>query len=53
MKKHILTLTTCGLILVLGIGGAKAEESIGHRGQGIDLTDILDQSDRDYWMGGC
>src|SRR5262249_10633496 len=32
MKKHMLTLTTCGFILVLGVGGAKAE-SIGRRGQ--------------------
>ena len=33
MKKHMLTLTTYGFILVLGVGGAKSEESISHRGQ--------------------
>jgi len=33
MKKHVLTLTTCGFILVLGLGGAKSEESTSHRGQ--------------------
>ena len=32
MKKHILTLTTCGFILVCGVAGANAEESMGDRG---------------------
>ena len=32
MKKHILTLTTCAFILVCGVAGANAEESMGDRG---------------------
>jgi hypothetical protein len=35
MKKHMLMLTTFGFILVFGVGGAKAEESIGHRGHAM------------------
>src|ERR1700751_3416101 len=33
MTSGMLTLTTCGLMLVLGVGGVKAEENISHRGQ--------------------
>jgi hypothetical protein len=32
MKKHILTLATCGLILTYGPAGASAEEGMGDRG---------------------
>ena len=32
MKKHILTLSTCAFILVCGVAGANAEESMGDRG---------------------
>jgi hypothetical protein len=32
MKKHILTLATCGLILAYGPAGASAEEGMGDRG---------------------
>jgi EF hand len=50
MKPHILALTSCGFILVFGVAGAKAEESMGHRGQ--DYHAMMEQGGMGCGMMG-
>ena len=50
MKQHIIALTTCGFILVFGVAGAKAEESMGHRGQ--DYHAMMEQGGMGCGMMG-